>query len=122
MKKFSVIQQYLSKYRVKLVVYLVFNLLSIAFGLLSLGMLSPFMNILFPGDNPQQAKVSTNAIGPLKSTLDTIIRSHGVMGALIAICIFIIVTTVLKNLFLYWSSYISSPIQRHDHLSPHRRL
>ena len=111
MKKFSVILQYLSKYRVKLVVYLVFNLLSIAFGLLSLGMLSPFMNILFPGDNPQQAKVSTNAIGPLKSTLDTIIRTHGVMGALIAICIFIIVTTVLKNLFLYWSSYISSPIR-----------
>jgi len=111
MKKFSVILQYLSKYRVKLVVYLVFNLLSIAFGLLSLGMLSPFMNILFPGDNPGQAKVSTNAIGPLKTTLDTIIRSHGVMGALIAICIFIIVTTVLKNLFLYWSSYISSPIR-----------
>src|SRR6267154_1196399 len=111
MKKFSVILQYLSKYRVKLVVYLVFNLLSIAFGLLSLGMLSPFMNILFPGDNPQQAKVSTNAIGPLKSTLDAIIRTHGVMGALIAICLLIVGSTLLKNVFYYWSSYISSPIR-----------
>jgi len=33
------------------------------------------------------------------------------MGALIAICIFIIVTTVPQNLFLYWSSYIASPIR-----------
>jgi subfamily B ATP-binding cassette protein MsbA len=111
MKKFSVILQYLSKYRVKLVVYLVFNLLSIAFGLLSLGMLSPFLNILFPPENQQQTKISTNAIGPLKTFLDAIIASHGIMAALIAICIFIIVTTVLKNLFLYWSSYISSPIR-----------
>src|SRR5580698_3851474 len=112
MKKFSVILQYLSKYRIKLVVYLVFTLLSIVFGLLSLGMLSPFMNILFPKDSPQgAASVSTNAIGPLKHILDTIIRDHGTMGALIAICIFIIVTTVVKNLFLYWSTLISSPIR-----------
>jgi subfamily B ATP-binding cassette protein MsbA len=112
MKKFSVILQYLSKYRVKLVVYFIFTLLSIVFGLLSLGMLSPFMNILFPKDVPQQAAtVSTNAIGPLKEILDTIIRTHGTMGALIAICIFIILTTFLKNLFLYWSNYISSPIR-----------
>ncbi len=112
MKKFSLILQYLSKYRVKLVLYLVFTLLSIFFGLLSLGMLSPFMNILFPKEAGKGAtNVSTNAIGPLKETLDNIILHHGVMGALIAICIFIIVTTILKNLFLYWTSYISSPIR-----------
>jgi subfamily B ATP-binding cassette protein MsbA len=111
MKKFSVILQYLSRYKGKLVVYMIFNILSIIFGLLSLGMLSPFMNILFPGDVPQQAKVSTNAIGPLKGILDGIIHTHGPIGALIAICIFIILTTFFKNLFLYWSSYISSPIR-----------
>ncbi|MDR3716262.1 MAG: ABC transporter ATP-binding protein [Puia sp.] len=112
MNKFSRILQYLSKYKGKLLAYLIFTLLSIVFGLLSLGMLSPFMNILFPKDVPQQAAtVSTNAIGPLKEILDQIIQAHGTMGALIAICIFIIVTTFLKNLFLYWSSYISSPIR-----------
>jgi ATP-binding cassette, subfamily B, bacterial MsbA len=112
MKKFSLILQYLSKYRVKLLLYLVFTLLSIVFGLLSLGMLSPFMNILFPKDVAQgAANVSTNAIGPLKDILDNVIHNHGVMGALVAICIFIIVTTILKNLFLYWTSYISSPIR-----------
>jgi subfamily B ATP-binding cassette protein MsbA len=112
MKKFSLILQYLSKYRIKLVLYLVFTLLSIVFGLLSLAMLSPFMNILFPKDVAKgAANVSTNAIGPLKEILDNIIRNHGMMGALVAICIFIIVTTILKNLFLYWTSYISSPIR-----------
>lgn len=112
MKKFSVILQYLSKYRIKLVIYLVFTLLSIVFGLLSLGMLSPFMNILFPQEGPgQAAKVATNAIGPVKGILDDIIRTHGTMTALLAICIFIIITTILKNLFLYWSNYISSPIR-----------
>jgi len=64
MKKFSRDPAVSVQIQVKLVVYLSLILLSIAFGLLSLGMLSPFMNILFPGDNPQQAKVSTNAIGP----------------------------------------------------------
>ncbi|MHA4807967.1 ABC transporter ATP-binding protein [Flavitalea flava] len=112
MKKFSVILKYLAKYRIKLVIYLVFTLLSIVFGLLSLGMLSPFMNILFPHEGPQQAaSVSTNAIGPVKGILENIIRTRGTMAALSAICIFIIVTTILKNLFLYWSSYISSPIR-----------
>jgi len=111
MKKFSVILGYLSKYKGKLVVYFVFTVLSIGFGLLSLGMLSPFMNILFPGDTPGKTRISTNAIGPLKKILDGVIHDHGQMGALIAICIFIIVTTFLKNFFLYWSSYISSPIR-----------
>jgi subfamily B ATP-binding cassette protein MsbA len=112
MKKFSVILQYLSKYRGKLFVYLFFTILSIAFGLVSLGMLSPFMNILFKKDVPAgAATVSTNAIGPLKDFLDQVIRDHGTMGALIAICIFIVVTTFLKNLFLYWSSVISSPVR-----------
>src|ERR1700709_515339 len=112
MTKFSVILQYLSKYRGKIAIYLIFTLLSIALGLLSLGMLSPFMNILFKSDVPRQAAtVSTNAVGPLKDILDNIIKSYGQTGALIAICIFIIVTTFLKNLFLYWSSYISSPIR-----------
>ena len=48
MKKFSVILQYLSRYRGKLVAYMIFNILSIIFGLISLGMLSPFLDILFP--------------------------------------------------------------------------
>ena len=77
MKKFSVIFQYLSRYKGKLVVYMIFNVLSIIFGLISLGMLSPFLDILFGAGSPDkhQATLHTNAIGGLKDVL-----MHGPCG------------------------------------------
>src|SRR5258708_3553125 len=114
MKKFSRILQYLSKYKGKLVVYLVFTLLSTLFGIISIGMLSPFLSILFKsGDNAAQKTVSinTNAIGSLKTVIENIINTHGTIWGLVAICLLIIITTILKNVFYYWSSYISSPIR-----------
>ena len=90
-----------------------FNILSIVFGLISLGMLSPFLEILFKEGAPaaQQVTLNTNAIGGLKSLLAEIIRAHDKSTVLIVICLLIIVSTFLKNLFYYWSSYISSPIR-----------
>jgi subfamily B ATP-binding cassette protein MsbA len=113
MKKFSVILQYMSKYRVKLLVYLLFTLLSTLFGLISLGMLSPFLDILFHGSGTAsgQTRINTNTIGSLKNTIIHIINTYGTLWALFAICLFIIVSTFLKNVFYYWSSYISSPIR-----------
>ena len=113
MKKFSRILQYISVYKGKLVVYVIFTLLSTLFGLVSLGMLSPFMDILFKGGEAvaKKAAINTNAIGSLKYYIQEFIDHYGKTGGLIAICIFIIVSTVLKNIFLYWSYYISSPIR-----------
>ena len=113
MKKFSRILQYISKYKGLLVVYLIFTVLATLFGLVALGMLSPFMDILFKsGAAAQQTTVNTNAIGGLKNFIIDIMHSpYGKMGALIVICVFIVITTFLKNLFLYWSSYISNPIR-----------
>ncbi|HEX9509935.1 MAG TPA: ABC transporter ATP-binding protein [Puia sp.] len=114
MKKFSRILQYLSKYKGKLVVYLVFTLLSTLFGIISIGMLSPFLSILFKsGDNAAQKTVSinTNAIGSLKTVIENIINTHGTIWGLVAICVLILISTILKNVFYYWSSYISSPIR-----------
>lgn len=114
MKKFSVILQYLSRYKGKIVVYMFFNILSIVFGLISLGMLSPFLDILFrEGGSASSGKptINTNAIGGLKEVLEEVVRSHDKSTVLIVICLLIIVSTFLKNLFYYWSSYISSPIR-----------
>src|ERR1700754_1863731 len=113
MKKFSVILQYLSRYRGKIVLYMFFNVLSIVFGLISLGMLSPFLGILFGDDGgaKQQATLNTNAIGGLKDILVGIIQTHDRSTVLIIMCLTIILATFLKNLFYYWSSYISSPIR-----------
>jgi len=113
MKKFSVILQYLSRYKGKIVIYMIFNILSVIFGLISLGMLSPFLDILFKEGAPasQQTTLNTNAIGGLKDILAGIIQHHDKSTVLIVICLLIFGSTLLKNLFYYWSSYISSPIR-----------
>jgi len=113
MKKFSVILQYLARYKGKIVLYMFFNILSIVFGLISLGMLSPFLDILFKEGAPaaQQTTLNTNAIGGLKHILEGIVQTHDKSTVLIIICLLIIVSTLLKNIFYYWSSYISSPIR-----------
>jgi len=113
MKKFQVILQYLSRYRGKIVVYMIFNILSIVFGLISLGMLSPFLSILFgqDGGQGQSVTLNTNAIGGLKDILSNVVQHSDKSTALLVICLLIIISTILKNLFYYWSSYISSPIR-----------
>ena len=115
MKKFSRILQYVSqpKYRAKLIFYLLFSILSVLFGLVSLGMLSPFMDLLFKGSHgaPGQAAVGGNAVGGLKDYISLIIGHYGYLAGLVAICLLIVVTTILKNVFLYLSYYISSPIR-----------
>jgi subfamily B ATP-binding cassette protein MsbA len=114
MKKFSRILRYVSqpKYRVKLVFYLLFTILSVLFGLISLGMLSPFMELLFKGKNlaSGQPSISSHTVGSLKDFLNPIIQQSPTTG-LIVICLFIVGTTIFKNLFLYLSYYISSPIR-----------
>ena len=113
MKKFSRILQYLSKYKGKLLLYLVFTLLSTGFGLVSLGMLSPFMDILFRSGTAaaHATKLNTHAIGSLKDFIEYVIARYHQNGAMIVICLLIIATTLMKNVFYYWSSYISSPIR-----------
>ncbi|HVU97539.1 MAG TPA: ABC transporter ATP-binding protein [Puia sp.] len=113
MKKFSVILHYLSRYKGKIVVYLVFNVLSIVFGLISLGMLSPFLTFLFKGEGGtgQSVTLTTNAVGGLKDLLNQVIQHNDKSTTLLVICFLILISTILKNLFYYWSSYISSPIR-----------
>ena len=113
MKKFSVILHYLARYKGKIVLYMIFNILSIVFGLISLGMLSPFLTILFGqgGAGGSSPTLNTNAIGGLKDVLAQVIQHSDRSTVLLVICLLIILSTLLKNLFYYWSSYISSPIR-----------
>jgi subfamily B ATP-binding cassette protein MsbA len=89
-----------------------FNILSIVFGLISVGMLSPFLDILFNNDpGSKEVTLHSNAIGGLKNVLAHVAQSYDRPTLLIVICVLIVVSTVLKNLFYYWSSYISSPVR-----------
>ncbi|MDP4149537.1 MAG: ABC transporter ATP-binding protein [Bacteroidota bacterium] len=114
MKKFSRIIQYISRYKGLLVVYFVFALLANFFGLIALGALSPFMDVLFKSGaaDAHHASIDSTAVGALKDYIVDIMNGpHGKTGALVFICLLIVFTTLLKNLFLYLSSYISNPIR-----------
>ncbi len=115
MKKYSRIFGYLKHYKSKLGLYLVCVLLSTIFGVISIGLLIPFLGLIFDSTALGGDMVKTNALGSyITNTLQQIIVSGGADGkkhGLIAICGFIIAATLLKNLFLYLSNRISVPLR-----------
>lgn len=71
------------------------------------------MEVIFKGSTPAgSAPIESSSVtSVLKNYLNEQIRLYGKVYALALICIFIVVSTFLKNLFLYISYYISSPIR-----------
>lgn len=113
MKRFSRILNYLKDYRGKLLLYILCTLLATLFSLFALGFLSPFMEVIFRGNTQSgtTAIESNSVTSILKNYLNNQIQAQGKMYALGLICVFIVISTFLKNLFLYISYYISSPIR-----------
>jgi ATP-binding cassette, subfamily B, bacterial MsbA len=76
-------------------------------------MLMPFFNLIFKaGSTTGAAVIESSDLGSfLSGTLQQIIDTKGNIAGLTAICIFIIVATFLKNLFLYLSNRISVPVR-----------
>jgi subfamily B ATP-binding cassette protein MsbA len=108
MKRFSRIFFYLRDQKGKIVLYVVFNLLSILFSLVSLAMLAPFLKLLFSNEPPLTVKPafvfnSDGVMLQLKYGLSYLIVNYGYAKALIAICLAIIISILFKNLFLYLS-------------------
>ena len=102
----------MSNYKGKIVLYFLCTLLSIVFGIVSLGMLAPFFDLIFKGDNKG---VSTTADNPITEGMrDLILHQTGSLnpiGILAIICVIIVVSIFLKNLFLYFSFYILNPLK-----------
>ena len=112
MKRFERIFRYISDYKTKLIYYVIYTLLGTFFGIFSLAMLSPFVSLLVAGSGPSQAVIKSNAAGgAISDFLNNIVVEHGKIWALAAICVFIIIATALKNLFIYLSNLISAPIR-----------
>ncbi|RFM29723.1 ABC transporter ATP-binding protein [Deminuibacter soli] len=118
MKKFSRIFKYVGRYKAKLFAYFTLTILSTVFSVVSIGMLGPFMQIIFAPSTPQKAcdcaqqPAQGNAAGEFLSSIITHYRdSYGAVTAVALICGFIISATLLKNLCLYLSNVISAPIR-----------
>lgn len=116
MKKYGRIFGYLKNYKGKIVLYCVFILLAVVFSIVSVGMLMPFLDLIFTGKgNANSLLGSTNnvAIQYIRDMLVNVIGNSddGKVKALGLICIVIMVSIFFKNLFLYLSYYVLNPMK-----------
>lgn len=111
MKKYSRILGYLRKKKAKLALYFVCVLLATLFGVVSIGMLIPFFELIFETGSGAGGMLKSNPFGPgFTNLLVDFIKKDKVL-ALTAICVFIITATILKNVFIYLSNRLSVPIR-----------
>jgi len=110
MKKYSRIFNYLGQFKGKVGLYFVFIVLSIVFSIVSLGMLAPFFDLIFKGE------MGTNmGKNPITTFIGQLLVEPGKefnpLHALAIICLIIVVSIFLKNLFLYLSFYVLNPLK-----------
>lgn len=114
MKKYSLVFAYLKDYKLAITSYVICTLLSIIFGVASLGMLFPFLQVLFDKDNAVTPVVKSTGFSPfgwLKERVGELVNGGNQMHTLAMVCLLIIVSIVLKNLFLYLASRSLMPVK-----------
>jgi subfamily B ATP-binding cassette protein MsbA len=114
MKKYSRIFGYLRQYKAKIALYILFIVLSVVFSVISIGMLMPFLQLIFEGKDSIGLGNSRNpAINYIWQLLNDSIKdpARGKTYTLGLICALIITSILLKNLFLYLSYYILNPMK-----------
>ncbi|MEO6610920.1 MAG: ABC transporter ATP-binding protein [Chitinophagaceae bacterium] len=109
MKKYSRIFSYLKNYKGKIALYFLFTLLSIIFSIVSIGMLMPFLQLIFTG----KATLDTSSNSLLGRVSDFLHQYGGddKVTTLGFICSLMISFIILKNLFLYLSFYTLNPVK-----------
>lgn len=105
MKNFFRLLKYGKPYRRFAYLNVIFNLLGIVFGLFSLASVMPFLDIIFKPDAavpvaPEGGLSFSNLKDYALYNIGTLVQGNP-KQALIYICIFIVVFTILKNLFVY---------------------
>ena len=119
MKSLRVIFRYVSKYPKLIFAYFSFNILSTLFSLISLGLLSPFLLLIFK-KNDTLGGISNgtgfiqrlNPINIFKAWVYNILKQPGgEIKALGVICLLVFAAIILKNVFLFLSIYFITPIR-----------
>ncbi|MEO6188946.1 MAG: ABC transporter ATP-binding protein [Ginsengibacter sp.] len=119
MKSLRVIFRYVSKYPKLIFAYFSFNVLSNIFSVISLGLLSPFLLLIFKKNNTLEAVSENgnffsriNPINHFKVWLYELMQTpNGEIKALAIICVLVLSAIILKNIFLYLSIYFLTPIR-----------
>lgn len=114
MRKYSLVFAYLKDYKLSVTSYIICTLLSIVFGVASLGMLFPFLQILFDKENATAKAVKSNGFSPLgllKEKVGELINNGDQLHTLAMVCLLIIGSIILKNTFLYLASRSLMPVK-----------
>ncbi|HRG25835.1 MAG TPA: ABC transporter ATP-binding protein [Chitinophagaceae bacterium] len=118
MKQYSRIFKYMRPFKGKIVLYFLFTVLGIIFSIISIGMLGPFLQVIFTDSRPecidcnQLGKTSSNfLIQSINDFLNQSLVNNGKVATLAYICIFLVSFVVLKNLFIYLSYYVLNPLK-----------
>ena len=118
MKKYSRIFRYLGHYKGKALLYFFFILLSIVFSIVSVGMLMPFLQLIFSDPRPECLDCSSLAqssnnpvVRSIHTFLTDSVNTRGKIATLGVICLLIIISILLKNLFLYLAYYTLNPLK-----------
>ena len=119
MKSLRVIFRYVSKYPKLIFAYFSFNVLSNLFSVISLGLLSPFLLLIFKKNdtliicyNNPGFFTKLNPVNFLKVWLSGMIKTPGGdIKALAIICLMVLFAIILKNIFLFLSIYFITPIR-----------
>ena len=117
MKDFFRILKYTKPYYIHTILNIVFNILTVLFSLVSMTMVIPFLGLLFGTIEADNIKPEGFYLTPesLKDhfyyEINTIIMSGEKEDALFFICVLILITFFLRNLFRYLSLYFLTPIR-----------
>ena len=120
MNRYSRIFKYLGQDKGQIILYFLFIILSIIFSIVSLGLLMPFLELIFNGDNSSMSSLMKETGNPVVQGIRNFLiesiekNGSGIKGKLTTlalICGFIIVAIFLKNVFLYLSNYILNPLK-----------
>ena len=118
MGKYARIFSYLSKFKGQLVAYVICILLSTIFSILSIGMLMPFLDLIFTGNSSTlelaaQSKDGSDIMTWIRSRMNDFARANNgnPMAVLWLICGLMLGSIVFKNFFFYLSLYILNPLK-----------
>jgi ATP-binding cassette, subfamily B, bacterial MsbA len=119
MKKIPVLLSHARPFWKKALINILFNILSVIFGLFSLTMIVPFLQILFkpeiavdiPGTMPEFAMNQDAILNIFYYYMNKIIAGSNAVSALLFICILIVVMFFLKNLCRYLAMYFLAPLR-----------
>ena len=116
MKKYIGLLKYLTAYKKNILLYFLSIIASIIFSIVSIAMLFPFLEIIFGTKQivvtrPELGFNTSSIISYLQYLVSSLVQQKGATFTLATVCIFIISSIFFKNLFLYFSYYVLTPLR-----------